>query len=55
MSSCHSTFEGNESVRKLKYKAKLGKMGTHILVQKIFREIKCLFFDSFVCSLGGET
>lgn len=55
MSSCHYTFEGNESVGKLKYQARLGKMGTHILVQKIFRGIKCLFCDSFVCSLGGKT
>jgi len=37
MSSCHYTFEGNESVGKLKYQPKLGKIGTRILVQKMFR------------------
>jgi hypothetical protein len=54
MSSCHYTFKGNESIGKLKYQAKLGKIGTHILVQKTFRGIRCLFCDSFVC-LGGKT
>lgn len=40
---------------KLRYQPKLGKRGKHILVQKMFRGIKCLFPDSFVCSLDGKT
>ena len=55
MSSCHYKSEGNGSVGKLKYQAKLGKIGTHILVHKMLRGIKYLFCDSFVCSLGGKT